>query len=222
MSIEGSKLIDGLTSLTLATSATNRLSKRRTERREVAGAKGHEVSEDGRLYRYRHLIMATGAVPVVDLPLDYAGPLMPVHGDGTRKRFLDEVVASAFHGPYPAPHKFVHVIHLDGDWSNCAANNLRWVIDDEWLEIRNLAMSSDWMHPEVKPAGMMLGVAKGIDTCFPHAPYHGAKFPRYSGMDEGRVAHLPKHLPARNRMSEPPPKRVAEWNGLYGPYGQAS
>lgn len=162
------------------------------KRKPVTGAKGCEISPDGQLYRYRHKVKPIGKVPVVDLPLDYTGRLMPVHGDGTRGRFLDEIVAYEFHGPYPAPYRFVHVLHLDGDWQNCAADNVRWVVDDEWFELNGLALSSRWMHPDTPPAGVTLGVVKGVDSRYPCAPYHGAKYPRYSGIDDPRLALLPE------------------------------
>lgn len=60
---------------------------------------------------------------------------------------LDELVARAFverpryvllkdypsGRPEPIPFEGLHICHIDGDWRNCAADNLHWVIDAEWF-----------------------------------------------------------------------------------------
>ncbi|WP_263997888.1 HNH endonuclease [Mycobacterium yunnanensis] len=61
---------------------------------------------------------------------------MPVILVGDGERFLDEVVATAFLGPAPAPIRGVTVLHFDGDPFNCRVDNLRWMIDPEWDALR--------------------------------------------------------------------------------------
>jgi hypothetical protein len=44
-------------------------------------------------------------------------------GNTTRAR-VDEIVLETFVGPRPDPKMIP--IHLDGDYKNCAVNNLKW------------------------------------------------------------------------------------------------
>jgi hypothetical protein len=106
----------------------------RSPRKDVQGTQGWEVNRKGEFFRYRQRRETTGdRAPTIDLGPYYDGRIPPAYGDA-RERFVDEIVAWEFLGPPPKHIKGMHVLHKDGDGSNCAADNLLWVIDDEYFD----------------------------------------------------------------------------------------
>ena len=112
---------------------------------EVQGIEGWEVSTEGEMFHLgvRH---RTGGrnQPTVNLGPDYTA--LPPAYDTRGEVFLDELVAATFH-PRPGmtlityqplhariPVAGLQVHYIDGDWSNCRADNLQWLVDLDWLE----------------------------------------------------------------------------------------
>jgi hypothetical protein len=94
----------------------------RYERRLIEGAPGYQISADGTPRRYNRPLPITkdlGGLPTVNI--------------GGIDRLLDEIVCYAFHGPPPYDIRGMTVSHFDGDMLNCAAGNLAWRVDPEWL-----------------------------------------------------------------------------------------
>lgn len=79
----------------------------------------YEVSSMGRVRNRRGAILA--------LHPDRTGyPFVGLTRDGRRtSRTVHRLVCRAFHGEPRAPHR--EAAHLDGDRSNCGADNLKWV-----------------------------------------------------------------------------------------------
>jgi hypothetical protein len=144
-------------------------------RRPVKGARGYEISSDGKLRKHRKIVhpvlhrtsrraheteawtremfaawaddATSDWVPLdsgcgwddeeyeeyltVDLGRPYPGlPLLTASGrEDDTHYLLDEIVCLTFHGR-PPRLDIADVLHLDYDQRNCAASNLRWVIDD--------------------------------------------------------------------------------------------
>lgn len=62
-------------------------------------------------------------------------PVIPAYDDGSNMWFLDELVSWHFVHQTPVTlQRYTHTVHRDGDWSNCAADNLYPVVDAEWLD----------------------------------------------------------------------------------------
>ncbi len=115
----------------VTTTVTKR--QKRTDRIDVQGCPNWQISPDGSLYYQRRKATPDGTVPVIDLGPAAFPPVVPAHGDGSRERFVDELVCWHFHRRLSiSQQRFAYTIHLDGDWSNCAADNVRQVLDTEW------------------------------------------------------------------------------------------
>jgi hypothetical protein len=128
-----------------------RISKQRFTRKDIAGAKGWQIGENGLPYKHRKRQPTWDAefpqFPTVDFGNDYTGFLLPASG---RKGLLllDEIVCQTFHG-WPAVPAFLHpyqkhmrmgnmlwwshIIHRDGDDWNCHADNLAWATNEDDL-----------------------------------------------------------------------------------------
>jgi hypothetical protein len=109
-------------------------------RRGIDDLPGYTISADGIPRKWNRRLpihKGAGGLPVVDV-------------DGV-ERLLDEIVATAFLGPPPAPLRGVTVVHFDGDDFNCAVDNLAWRIDREWLERRGDLQTMAWMRPDHLP-----------------------------------------------------------------------
>jgi len=139
---------------TFAENVTTRTTKERKKRKDVRGAPGWQVNADGSIFYKNHRKDPANKQPVIALGKDYAGPLLPAYGNQHGTVFVDEVVAVEYLGlprtsamwMYPNPDGYAlkngviagaYPRHLDGNPSNCAAENLVWVIDPECAEIED-------------------------------------------------------------------------------------
>jgi hypothetical protein len=94
--------------------------QRRNERRSIEGAPGYQISADGTPRKWNRRLPITkdlGELPTVNI--------------GGIDRLLDEIVAFAFHGRPPYDIRGMTVTHFN-IW-NCAASNIAWRVDPEWL-----------------------------------------------------------------------------------------
>jgi hypothetical protein len=94
----------------------------RFERRPIEGAPGYQISADGTARKWNRRIPITknlGGFPTVNI--------------GGIDRLLDEIVAFAFHGRPPYDIRGMTVTHFDANPFNCAADNIAWRVDPEWL-----------------------------------------------------------------------------------------
>lgn len=182
-------------------SASTLPKKTRKKRINVTGAPGWQINSDGDVFHLGHRVkLSGGRAPLIDFSLgdEYAGPVWPAYGDGSCARFLDEIVAWEYHGPAPAPWRYVSVLHRDNDLSNCGAANLVWMVDAQWAE-ENVR---SWMKSHLRACEAPDGIVKGAGA-FRFAP------------TRKRAPQLPDYLPSRPRITEPPPRKVAQWDALY-------
>lgn len=123
-----------------------RTRKKRSNRIDVEGCPNWQISPDGKAYYKRREVQPDGNMPVLDLGPSAFPPVVPAYGD-SRERFLDELVCWHFHRKLSiSQQRYAYTLHLDGDWSNCAADNVRQVLDAdyEWEhKMRN------WMASEI-------------------------------------------------------------------------
>lgn len=173
---------------------------RKTNRIYIVGTEQRwQVDPDeGTAFYQRKKVTPDGNVqPLIDLGPNVACPVIPAYDDGSRHRFLDEIIAWHCHRQLNiVQQKHAHMIHRDGDWSNCAADNVEQVIDPDWLyqnDMRQLLRSN------IPPAGNCMGYIKGLSATMPYAPYHGGLSPRDLREDlrgddtESNVIRLPEH-----------------------------
>lgn len=146
----------------------------RQEWRRIDDFDGYDVSEDGDVYNSFNEKLLTKTInqqgiPTVALVKDFI--------DGKqRRRSVPLLVAKAFLPDPPSEH-FNTPIHLDGDRSNCRANNLTW--RPRWFAIkyhqeRCIEPFPNWVRPfEVietgeifdhpKPCAIRYGLLEGTD-----------------------------------------------------------
>lgn len=88
----------------------------------VVGFNGYEVSDQGQV---RSLLRATPRIlkPGSSGTAQHKGYPMVILAPGRHKRYVHRLVADAFLGPCPDGQE---VRHKDGDYSNCAAENLEY------------------------------------------------------------------------------------------------
>lgn len=114
-----------------------------------------QISKDGKVYYQRREVKPRGTPPVIDLGPSAYPPVFPAYGDGSRERFLDELVCWHFHGPIsPTLQLFTHIRRLDGDWNNCAADNLVRELDEEWRQANNARRIAEWMMAKTWGSGI--------------------------------------------------------------------
>jgi hypothetical protein len=101
-----------------------------------------------------------GGLPTIDFGNRYIGDLIvpayigPVPSSGHRSdtcRLLDEIVCYAFHGYPPGGFRASRVLHLDGNQLECAADNLQWQVDAEYLVNEEEKAVRGWMRPDFLP-----------------------------------------------------------------------
>lgn len=135
------------------------LIRKRHPRRPITGlSDGWQVNSAGIIYRFRRVQPITkhiGGLPTIGLDKNYRGPVPPAGGDtteddGDTERLLDEIVCFEFHG-YPRSFVGSLVQHLDGDDNNCEADNLRWLVDDEYAEAVENQKYRRFMRPDFLP-----------------------------------------------------------------------
>lgn len=150
---------------------------RTTERIYIAGTNGlWQIDADGNLYYRRTKATPDGNQPKIDLGPNAYPPVIPAYDDGTRHRFVDELVCWHFNERLSLHRqKHARMIHLDGDWRNCAADNVHQVIDPEYLYQQDVHA---WMASGIPPAGKSMGWIKGVSGVYSFAPYHGELTPR--------------------------------------------
>lgn len=129
--------------------------KRRFPRRDVSGAPGWQVNSAGVLFHNRREAIITDSIagwPTVDMGRDYAGPILPAGNQGCseRLRLVDEIVAYEFCERPDVGLRGCHVLHLDGDMSNCHPENLRWAPSPAYAMRMNehritLLLCPDWI-----------------------------------------------------------------------------
>jgi hypothetical protein len=98
------------------------MTQRRHERRTIDGVPGYQISADGIARKWNRRLTITkdlGGFPTVNI--------------GGIDRLLDEIVCFAFHGRPPYDIRGMTVTHFDGNLWNCAASNIAWRVDPEWL-----------------------------------------------------------------------------------------
>ncbi|QGW30953.1 hypothetical protein MAA44156_00697 [Mycobacterium avium subsp. avium] len=169
--------------------------KPRPKRKNVANAPHWQIDADGKLYYQRREVEPHGNPPIIDLGPSAYPPILPAYNeyDGGRERFVDELVCWHFHGPIsPTLQLFTHVRHLDGDWLNCAADNLVRELDEEWREANKARQIAEWMMVDASRTAWELGV-RGHGGEFSYAPSR-QKAPR--GLrDEPGIGTLPSWAP---------------------------
>lgn len=198
---------------------------KRTQGRELSGTNGYRIMDNGNVYDPSgHKLLRTGKhLHLVNPGKDYGGPVPPAFGntfgryltDGydTRDphdhdrskraptttcydRRLAELVAYEFLGPPPT--RSAIVAHIDGDRSNCAANNLAYVLDAEaeryFAEQELMAL----MRPGRRSSGVIYTDKKPLK--------------KREGADLNRN---PTYLPDRYNHVQPPPTRVPHWDAEY-------
>lgn len=111
---------------------------RKTDRKYIEGTDElWQISPDGSLFYKRQRQEPGGnRVPMIDLgPAAKSVPVLKAYDDGSDIWFVDELVAWHFVKKTKIElQRFTHTVHLDGDPGNCAANNLKTMIDTEWWE----------------------------------------------------------------------------------------
>lgn len=126
----GAQLIDLNQVVVSSSKAATR--KKRSNRIDVEGCPNWQISPDGKAYYKRREVHPDGNVPVIDLGPSAFPPVVPAYGGG-RERFLDELVCWHFHRKLSfSQQRYAYTLHLDGDWTNCAAENVRQVLDAEY------------------------------------------------------------------------------------------
>jgi len=176
--------------VTNATKVPSPSINKRYKRREVTGGHGLMVNENGEFNRGTNRIRKTGKYNHLIHPGAYSGPVPPVYGaylinangdkDGRRRvtheRFVADLVAYEFLGPPPAGWANTTVIHLDGDLSNAAPDNLKYVIDEEGAELKRLRLIEKIMQGErIGPLRKVCARDPyGTTTRNPYASYRAA------------------------------------------------
>lgn len=104
---------------------TKSLPSRKTDRVDIINAPYWQISRDGSLYYNRQRRAPVGNPPRIDLGPNAHPPVIPAFGDGSRDRFVDELVCAHFHTQIPiTQQRHTIVRHFDGDSLNCAADNV--------------------------------------------------------------------------------------------------
>lgn len=204
-------MVDAI-SVTRAGNVTTLPTKKRYKRRAVTGGHGLEVNENGEFYRGTNRVPKKGKYNHLIHPGAYSGPVWPAYGaylvdpdgdcDGQRKttheRFVADLVTYEFFGPPPAGWADTLVIHLDGDCSNAAPDNLLYIVDEAKLEAKRLKhfahlMAEDPRGPEYKPRARD---PYGVKT----RNLYATKGQRREGAD---LTLNPPYLPDKPRTLEP-------------------
>jgi len=206
-------VVDGRT-VTHAANVTTLPANKRYKRREVTGGHGLEVNENGVFYRGTNKVAKKGKHAHLIHPGAYSGPVWPAHGaylldpngdhDGKRhvchERFVADLVAYEFLGAPPAGWADTLVVHLDGDRSNAAPDNLLYVVDEAKVEAKQRKIIEAMM--KVSPRGAdhkpRARDPYGTKTRNPYAK--NSKGERREGAD---LALNPPWLPTQPRMFEP-------------------
>lgn len=115
-------------------SSTTKMRGRKTDRKTIVGTDHWQIDPQGRIYYNRVLRSTAGHVSLIDLGSSArAVPILPAYDDGSHLYFVDELVCWHFVQQIRVGwQRFVHMVHIDGDWSNNAANNLCPLFDSEW------------------------------------------------------------------------------------------
>jgi hypothetical protein len=79
------------------------------------------------------------------------GDLPTIEVDGI-ERLLDEIVCWAFHGQPPRGIRACTVLHADRNKWNCAATNLSWHVDADWLARHKQKVTLTLMRPDFLPS----------------------------------------------------------------------
>lgn len=136
---------------------TSKKQRARSIRINVEGCPNWQIDPHGSLYYKRRKIDPDGKVPKIDLGPSAHPPVIPAHGDGGRERFVDELVCWYFDRRLSVSlQRVAHVVHRDGDWSNCAASNVFQVLDADVMWGRQIRkwMVSDIPAKRLKVAGV--------------------------------------------------------------------
>jgi hypothetical protein len=123
--------------------------KYRHPRRKISGTYddcAFKVSSAGVIYRHWYKLPITdelAGLPTIDFghryvnrePVGpaYVGPIPPAGDQTDTRRLLDEIVCYEFHGPPPCNYRAARVRHIDGNTGNCAADNLRWDVVEDFM-----------------------------------------------------------------------------------------
>lgn len=197
--------------------------KKRSKRRDVTGAHGLQVNENGLFYRSRHPVPLQGKHGhLIDPGKDYGGPVPPAYGglwsgayladpdadrDAEQARLIIErrrraadLVAYEFLGPPPGGWASARVAHLDGDKGNHHPDNLRWVdiaAAEQHSAAVNLMLSDITASRQFNKKGSRGPL---------YVPYYRKNTHRQPWMGE-RL-----DVPMRIAVAEVPPTRVQKWN----------
>ena len=128
----------------------------RTNRVNIEGCPNWQIDPDGSLFYKRQKTDPDGKVPKIDLGPSAQPPVIPAHGDGGRERFVDELVCWHFNRRLSVSlQRIAHVVHRDGDWSNCAASNVFQMLDADvmWEQKMRAWMASSIPAKRLKTAG---------------------------------------------------------------------
>lgn len=208
--------------VTIAPKVTPIAIKKRYKRRLVTGGHGLELNEAATFYRGTNLVPKTGKHNHLINPGAYSGPVWPAYGayllnpngdrDGKRRirveRFVCDLVAYEFLGPPPGGWADTLVVHLDGDRSNAAPDNLSYVVDEAKAEAKRLKVIEEMMavaprgpryEPRVRdPYGVKTRNPYGVKTLNQYVRM--VQGDRREGAD---LRHNPAWLDTRPRMLEP-------------------
>lgn len=224
-------LVDGYGTVTRAVDVTTRKSQKRYKRWPVEGGHGLEVTEMGKFWdRHGHPVRPSGAFShLINPGRNYVGPVLPAYGDeqgrylsnpdsdrvwGARTvcytRLAAELVANQFLKAPPEGWDVTVVFHLDGNRSNPALDNLRYLVDEELLEAREAMEVRRWMqHEQSGPLHKLYAREKfGTTRRRPGVTspeYLAERLLRNSKPDidiqeGGRLKYLPSHALLRHRM----------------------
>ncbi len=200
-------------SVTRAGNVTTLPTNKRYKRRAVTGGHGLEVNENGEFNRGNNKVPKKGKRNHLIHPGAYSGPVWPAYGaylldpngdrDGKRhvshERFVADLVAYEFFGPPPAGWADTVVVHLDGDRSNAAPDNLLYVVDEAKVKAKRRKQIESMMAveprgPECKPR---VRDPYGVKTRNPYAAK--GEGPRREGAD---LTLNPPYLPDKPRTLE--------------------
>jgi hypothetical protein len=111
--------------------------------REVGRAPDYFVSDDGRVWTYRHNRVLIGS-----MSRDGYRKVQIKYPEGIKQVFVHRLVAEAF---IRAPMPGEQVRHMDGDKLNCSASNLEWGtckdnINDKWKHGKMVIGERHHMH----------------------------------------------------------------------------
>lgn len=158
----------------------------RFEQRTITGATAWKVNSAGRVFKHRKEQMPTkniAGLPTVDFGeckrircaphyvSPYTGPVPPAGSHTTEdgrprrvERLLDELVCFEWHGMPPRGFRGAYVRHLDDDENNCAANNLEWAYDEEFVQVARERRTQQHMRPDNLPKYVPLRTEQGRHT----------------------------------------------------------